>query len=240
MRKAFTLMEILVVVVIIAVLTALLLPALGDARKQSGRIACGSNLRMVSLAFDAYRNDHSDIYPCADDPLYYATDSQKWIWLWMGRGWRDVLGPWIAPGLSADNPNVVWCPSDITPRDNFTNTSYSYSMAFYHSPDQINEMTDATYMYGNTPGKVRPGRAISSTQVTWPDRKILAGEWFSNHKLITGNINTEPGWWSRRGTRNYVFADGHVEFVPAERIRPANDNCSNPGLTVNGVNGSDL
>lgn len=240
MRKGFTLIELLVVVAIIALLTGLLMPALGEARRSSWRSVCGANLKNIGLSFDLYRSEYQDVYPGGKDPLFYASDTNKWIWLWMGRGWRSVLGPYIAPDLSADNPNILWCPQDITPRDNYTNTSYSYTMTFYHSPRQINQMTDATWTYGNPVGKVLEPVAIQSSRVLWPTRKILAGEWFSNHRPITGNASTEPGWWSRQGTRNYLFADGHADFVAAEKIRPAADGWANPIVTVDGVEGSDL
>ncbi len=240
MRKSFTLIELLVVVAILAVLLGLLVPAVGQARRESWKSMCGSNLKNIGLAFDMYRGDYRDVYPCGKDPLFYATDTNKWIWLWMGRGWRSVLGPFIAPDLSADNPNVLWCPKDIAPRDQYTNTSYSYTMSFYHSPTQINQMKDPTWMYGNPPGKILPPVGIQSTRVVMPARKILGGEWFSNHRPVTGNATTEPGWWSRQGARNYLFADGHADFVPAEKIKPANDGNSNPGLTIDGVEGSDL
>jgi prepilin-type N-terminal cleavage/methylation domain-containing protein/prepilin-type processing-associated H-X9-DG protein len=227
-RKAFTLIELLVVVVIIAVLTTLLLPALGEARRQSGRNVCGANLRNIGMAFDMYRGEYSDVYPCKND--------SGSVWLWMGRGWRPVLEPYIAPGLSAKNPNVLWCPQDGSPENRYENTSYAYTMSFYHSPEQINGITDKSGTYSNP----QPGVAIIGTRVTFPAKKILIGEWFANHRLVTGDYATEPGWWKWLGTRNFLLADGHVEFVAAQKIKPANDGLPDPNLTHDGVDGSDL
>jgi prepilin-type N-terminal cleavage/methylation domain-containing protein/prepilin-type processing-associated H-X9-DG protein len=56
--RAFTLLELLVAVAIIAVLTALLLPGLGGARRQARRVKCESNLRNLGLAFVLYAADH--------------------------------------------------------------------------------------------------------------------------------------------------------------------------------------
>src|SRR5688572_32090267 len=62
-RTAFTLVELLVVVGIIAILVAMLLPALQRARAQSLSIACMSNLRQVYLGFSMYAHDFKENFP---------------------------------------------------------------------------------------------------------------------------------------------------------------------------------
>ncbi|MBN8527037.1 MAG: prepilin-type N-terminal cleavage/methylation domain-containing protein [Planctomycetes bacterium] len=62
-RQAFTLIELLVVVSIIAVLAALLLPAIGLVRETAKQIRCGSALRQVALGFQAYAADNDGLLP---------------------------------------------------------------------------------------------------------------------------------------------------------------------------------
>lgn len=72
-QRALTLMELLVVIGIVAVLCALLLPALGAARDRARTSKCGSNLRQLGLAMVMYFGDHNEEYP----PISYWTQYRQ-------------------------------------------------------------------------------------------------------------------------------------------------------------------
>jgi len=72
-KKGFTLIELLVVIAIIAILAAMLLPALARAREQAKRGVCMSNLRQIGLAIHMYANDYDEKFP-----VYPGTNPSDW------------------------------------------------------------------------------------------------------------------------------------------------------------------
>ncbi len=96
--RAFTLVELLVVIAIIAVLLSLLLPALRSARNSARSVKCLSNLRQIGIAMATYMNDFEN-FPVGRDTNYQA----KIRWSWGGVHWYtlDAQGNPVNPGVSA-------------------------------------------------------------------------------------------------------------------------------------------
>ncbi|MBI2844801.1 MAG: type II secretion system protein [Armatimonadetes bacterium] len=230
-RNGFTLIELLTVVAIISILAAILFPVYTTANEAARRAKCQSNLRQIGDAFALYLSDWSDTYPNTDD-----------LALWMGRRWRWPLRRYLAltarrdpnapedPNKSLGNTGgVLFCPSDPQARQIWDITSYGYSAAFYHAPAVVNTMT--------TEQLWKPGPPCSSQKVSdvvYPSRKAIVADWLSNHSA------EKVGWWDWRGSRNYLFADGHVKHLAAGEIRPAVNDLPDINLTRDGARGRDL
>jgi prepilin-type processing-associated H-X9-DG protein len=237
-RIGFTLMEILVVIFIITLLLALLMPAMGKVKSMALRMKCANNLRQIHVAVDLYTQTNDDTYPCAEDPVSYIVGGDPNInyWLWMGRGWRFFVAPHLNINNIKKNPSVLFCSMDRAAKENYESTSYAYSMAFYHSPEQIDSISSYKNTYGNPKDELKPSIPQKCTNVARPSEKILIGEWFSNHFTIKGS---DAGWWTWEGSRNYLFADGQVRFLRAKEIREANDKLPDANLTKRGIKGQD-
>jgi len=79
-RTAFTLVELLVVIGILAVLIGILLPSLANAREKARRVNCLSNLRTIGQSLLMYANAHKDRLPNGNPPgVYHDYDGANWV-----------------------------------------------------------------------------------------------------------------------------------------------------------------
>src|SRR4051812_34210056 len=157
-RQAFTPVELLVVIGIIAVLIGILLPALGRAREQANQAACMSNMRQVAMAFVMYANDNKGWLPATSRggsqgaaPWRYAPNwlaympsenlDQSAIAKYLGKISDDGRLNQAANWDKTMNVRVLRCPSDdwnaprvraMPPTNNGSAAVYKYSYVVNH------------------------------------------------------------------------------------------------------------
>jgi prepilin-type N-terminal cleavage/methylation domain-containing protein/prepilin-type processing-associated H-X9-DG protein len=214
-RDAFTLVELLVVLGVMAVLVGALLPGMGRAREQAKAAACRSNLRQVVLANAMYAQDSSGVYaPGAAD---FVGNLQRW------HGTRTTAeGPFdsthgpLVDYLGPDRA-VRACPAFVSDAKGFEagNGGYGYNNA-YIGVQTIVDATSRTQVVSDLAG-------ARVHQVKRPaDTLMFADSAFVDGRLIEYSF-AEPRFFPEFGTRadpsihfrhvrtsNIAWCDGHV------------------------------
>jgi len=198
--KAFTLIELLVVVAIIAVLVALLLPALKQARDMAKTVVCGSNLKQLGTAAVMYGHDYNDYFP----PAYYRDDSRNISTTWY------VLLCWgydrfNHPGYLGKERRVFTCPS-APDRSGFWNQSLGYGWNYVY-------LTFGYFMenpwYHNGYWNVT-GITQKRDRVIRPETCLMVADSGTDYfGSAGGEIDYCVGWWDGYATRQ--------DYVPETR-----------------------
>jgi prepilin-type N-terminal cleavage/methylation domain-containing protein len=223
-RRAFTLVELLVVIGIIALLVAILLPTLGKAREAAHRAACLSNLRQVSIAFRFYAMNNRDQVPLG----YRAKTKQFDSMVFSATSKRLVLFGWLYQAGLMTPPQVFFCPSNNDPQ------------SMYNTPNNIwppgPEFVSANQVYSGYACRPEIELPDDSAQYetdppgTWQPIPRLSH--FKN-KAIFGDLTATP---SRVDTRhrtgiNVLYGDGGACWVDRKAFNIPLSQC--PAVATN-------
>lgn len=213
LEGAFSLIELLVTITVIALLVAVLLPALRSARERGRRIACANNEHQILLAIHFYAQDHDGLLP--QQANYGPVD----FFDWSGR----------LTGYVQNTVHVFRCPSDNNPR-RFNEPFRSYAVNGVHTPYstgfnvpwptevgtpfRIADVPNHVILIGENHGIdswTPPGQ--SGACVSRSEFEGLKGVASANHRDY-GSTDV-PSELNANGGGNYGFPDGRVEFHKA-------------------------
>lgn len=225
--SAFTLVELLVVMSIVALLAGLLFPTLARGKAKAQSAACSSNLRQMGVAFMLYLPDYEDTFPTAGLRSSIGAQPEDWIW-WQvqtefaGRpAMRDGRSSVIAPYLGGYDTRYFRCPADkdapareLEWKRKMKNELYTYS----YSLNGHTERGMASYISQDRSVILRNKLA----SVVKPSNKIMLAEEKGSPKDGPGSAVINDGRWQplgypltmrHAGKANVTYADGHVETV---------------------------
>jgi prepilin-type processing-associated H-X9-DG protein/prepilin-type N-terminal cleavage/methylation domain-containing protein len=219
-RAAFTLVELLVVIGIIAILIAMLLPALMRARAAAIDVACKSNLRQIGIMMYAYASDNNACLPGivfnrSGDPIDYANPTHP-------ANWKQRLDPSIT-----DSPEIYECPAEtgcVEPPFQKTPAKY-YAMNMYlvRIPDPEPWTTGSSH--DNYWKNKRLTSVHSSSEAALVLEARASEQRASRYAVVPGTfgLGRLADLTRHFGRSNVLMVDGHVESrLPAEIDLPTN------------------
>jgi len=234
MKKGFTLIELLVVIAIIAILAAMLLPALVKAKEKANRIACTSNLRQWGLATTMYLDDNRNIFPLPK--IATATPGSS--------GYNENTPSWqnFVDFHNAGQGDNVWynaLPSYVAAKplweiagapDNFVGSRKIFDCPGVSAAPAGFDPSRVVFNYGMNPkgntglAGVNYGVNFSATMVRNPSAFVFMGDGRARSTELpyygadpTKEVGVSHCWVNQFSARhntggNLTFSDGHVAW----------------------------
>jgi prepilin-type N-terminal cleavage/methylation domain-containing protein/prepilin-type processing-associated H-X9-DG protein len=212
-RHAFTLVELLVVIGIIAVLISILLPTLSSVRRQANSVKCLSSLRQIGIGFQMYALAHKGMWPCAvhDAGATHANGNPYPLPGGRSLRWQDRIVSYLAGSEGQAVDSYVELISKY-PNDQLRQNSVLWGCPAYRLQDGVNN-TNVTSDQVRTGYSMNPYPLLPEKIGTYGERAYIGG-------TVVGRYFKETEWRAKNGAASasggayrILIAEGLIHFL---------------------------
>ena len=207
---AFTMTELLIVIVIVIVLFALFRPTNGRGRVKAQRIKCSSNLKQVALAFKMFAGDQDEKLPWEVYSARNPDGARQQVWQYF-QAISNELG----------SAKILMCPGDVVRQPN-RSSDFTDGMDGLANSNRQN--LAVSYFLGTSVSSNQPNAILVGDRNLSPDgtASLYTSRLAQPMMVATNTIwNGEPGQAHHDNAGNYALADGSVQQATTDRLQDA-------------------